>query len=136
MDTVVQLFRVYSEQGTFGTLFTDGFSCATVERPWKDNEQSISCIPEGTYRCEFGKSSRNIPISDKAYEVLNVPKRTSIKIHVANWPEDLEGCIGLGEEVLVVAGGRRMVTRSGPTIKRFHEHFNGEPFTLVVGKAQ
>lgn len=132
---VVQLFRTYEEQGTFGTLVTDGFSCVTVERPWRDNKNKVSCIPEGTYRCEFGASSKNIPVSNMAYEVLDVPNRTVIKIHIANWPADLEGCIGLGKEIYKSPDGNKMVTKSAQTVVAFHNFMDGGNFTLVISKA-
>lgn len=45
------LNRAYFKEGTNGTLFSTrgNFLCHTIELPWKQNQRSISCIPEGKY---------------------------------------------------------------------------------------
>jgi len=81
-------------------LKDDGQSCLgllherwwTVERPWKDNELRISCIPVGVYQVERHDS----PSKGDCYEILDVPERTHILIHVANWSHELMGCIAPG----------------------------------------
>jgi hypothetical protein len=83
--------------GTFGTLVTpSGRSYRTVERPRGRNAVGIACIPAGTYRCQLGPSETNQPHLDKAYHVLGVPGRTLVRLHVANHPTDVQGCIGPG----------------------------------------
>ena len=46
---MLKLVRVTTGMdGTFGVLIKDGVPlCVTLELPWRDNERSISCIPEG-----------------------------------------------------------------------------------------
>jgi hypothetical protein len=118
--------------GTIG-IFTSGtgFECVTIERDWISNKKSVSCIPEGIYECRIGNSSKNLPYATVAYEILNVPNRTDIKIHVANYPHELEGCIGFGKYILGEAK-ELMVTKSADTILAFHKHMNFEPFTLEI----
>lgn len=123
------------EYGVFGTLQTTGFVCRTVERPWLGNAKGISCIPEGTYRCVLGPSQKNHPVSDYAYEVTNVPGRSLVKIHIANWPRDLEGCIGLGAGVTLDKDGNRMVTLSIKTVTDFMELMHGDEFELEIRRA-
>ena len=37
-----------------GKLYCSGeFIAHTLELPWKDNEKSISCIPQGNYKCRI-----------------------------------------------------------------------------------
>lgn len=91
---VAELNRfAYSDSGTFGHLITpDGLRYATVERPWLDNKPSISCIPTGVYICQprrFNKGGYD------AIEVTEVDGRTNILMHIANRPEQVEGCIGI-----------------------------------------
>ena len=83
--------------GTFGRMFhSDGWFCYTVERPWQDNIPTFSCIPAGLYQVKLGVYHKhNYP----AYELLNVPQRAGIKIHVANYAQELEGCIAPGREL-------------------------------------
>ena len=78
--------------GTYGELYLPEFSCLTVERPWMDNQRNISCIPPGVYSV----SPTTFRGDYKTLEILGVPDRTYIKIHKANVPGDLRGCIGLG----------------------------------------
>jgi len=77
--------------GTFGELTTDsGFSCFTVEKPWKNNAPWISCIPPGQYEVRPRRYNRG---GYAALEVLDVPNRTDILIHKGNTAEDVQGCI-------------------------------------------
>ena len=90
-----------SIHGTFGVLNIGDFKCFTLELPDYNNRPSISCIPEGEYQV----SLRYSPSFKKTlYNVKNVPKRSYILIHGANFAGDkkkglqthLEGCIALG----------------------------------------
>lgn len=84
--------------GTFGKLnhSDSAWWCYTVERPWEQNRPTFSCIPAGLYGLTLGVYHKhNYP----AYELLNVPERANIKIHVANYAEQLEGCIAPGLEL-------------------------------------
>lgn len=76
----------YSDETTFLKL-------ATLELPWKNNQRSISCIPKGTYKVTTTYSNR---FKKNLWEVLNVPGRSGIRIHAANYASQLEGCIALG----------------------------------------
>jgi len=83
----------YLDSGTLGKLTIDDWSCYTIERPWKNNAPNVSCIPEGTYACQSFSGSR----FQNVIQVMDVPDRTFILIHVANFPHDVEGCIGVGD---------------------------------------
>ena len=91
------LERVYLQSETLGSLYRDGvFLCKTMELPWRDNQRSISCIPEGEYWCEriyhkdFGV----------CYLLKDVPDRERIIIHIFNYAAgkkvETRGCIGPG----------------------------------------
>lgn len=64
----------------------------TLERPWKDNEHAVSCIPCGEYVVvpHDGERFKN------CWRLLAVPDRSAILIHVGNTVADTEGCILLG----------------------------------------
>jgi hypothetical protein len=53
-----------------------------------------SCIPEGVYQAEKYSS----PKYPDVWELKDVPERTHILIHAANWAKDVQGCIGPGME--------------------------------------
>lgn len=84
----------YTPLGTFGRIIMDEFECFTVERPWLDNKPRQSCIPEGTYDLLLGRYNRG---GYPAYEVMNVPNRSLIKIHIGNTIDDIVGCIAPGK---------------------------------------
>ncbi|WP_299664694.1 DUF5675 family protein [uncultured Polaribacter sp.] len=93
------LERSYFKEGTNGTLFVadqsfdlaqDKFICQTIELPWKDNQRSISCIPEGTYEILPRTSAK----FKKHFMLKDVSNRTLILIHPANHAKrELRGCI-------------------------------------------
>jgi hypothetical protein len=79
---------------TTGTLYCPpDLSLFTLELPWLANAAGVSCIPVGKYRCIFSMSARWKKLMP---ELLNVPGRSSIRIHGGNTTADTEGCILLG----------------------------------------
>lgn len=92
----VDLLRVgQSNRGTFGVLRVGQVPFAlTLERPWEDNAQNVSCIPAGRYRCRKIRSPR----FGNTYEVCDVPSRTHVLFHKGNYMYDTQGCILIGEE--------------------------------------
>jgi hypothetical protein len=86
----------YTPMGTFGKIIFEEFECFTVERPWLDNKVRQSCIPEGSYTLQLGMYNRG---GYPAYEVMNVPDRSLIKIHMGNTMDDIVGCIAPGKSL-------------------------------------
>ncbi len=79
-------------EATIGLL---GGQWWTVERPWKDNALGVSCIPAGDYVVRKHVS----PSKGACFEIQDVPERTHILIHVANWSRELQGCIAPGQGI-------------------------------------
>jgi hypothetical protein len=75
----------------------------TIEPPWKDNQENISCIPLDNYKIKrYRSNSFGI-----VYKVMDVPNRTDIYFHVGNrvWDPatdtgDTKGCICLGDSII------------------------------------
>lgn len=78
----------------FRTLL-DPFSCRTLELPWKDNKQRISCIPEGTYPLDVHDTKR----FPEHVAINNVAGRSAILFHVGNTVSDTLGCPLLAKSV-------------------------------------
>jgi hypothetical protein len=84
---------------TLGRMSTeDSRGCAgptlyTVERPWLNNAVGVSCIPVGVYYLSLREYNRG---GYDAYQVIDVPDRTYILLHRANWSHNVIGCIGIG----------------------------------------
>ena len=132
----VNLFRLMrSDQGTLGKLFYKGFSCYTLELPWRNNKRSISCIPPESYNVK----SRISPKYGGIYWVSDVPNRSFILIHAGNWAGDskkgykthVNGCILLGQKRGLLAG-QLAVLNSRITVRKFQNKLEFQPFTLNI----
>lgn len=119
---LIELERfAYSPDGTFGRLRLGGLELWTCERPWKANAPFESCIPEGVYDLQLRPS----PLIDRitkgeyrrGWEVCDVPGRSHILIHPANWPDELEGCIAPGLRYAVL-NGKNAVASSLPAFRK------------------
>jgi hypothetical protein len=98
MDKVIVTIKrgASLKEGTFGMILYNGKPFAvTGERPWKDNQKNISCIPVGIYLCKRYSSDKY----PDTFEVVNVPGRTHILFHKGNFPlKDSKGCILIAEK--------------------------------------
>lgn len=102
------------------------FEFKTVELPWKDNQRRISCIPPGTYTAVKHHSPKFGP----CLWLQDVPGRSEILIHPANFWHDLLGCIAPGEEHLHIdKDGSLDVNKSRVTMQRILKLCND---TIVV----
>jgi hypothetical protein len=91
------------------------FECYTLELPWKDNQRRISCIPEGTYKAIKHRS----PKFGESVWIQNVPNRSEILIHPANYVRQLLGCIAPGDSLRDIDGdGLDDVTNSRNTMNK------------------
>ncbi len=98
---MIELLRDYHDDRTLGYMTLEsGARLATIERPWLNNQPMVSCIPEGVYKIHLRESSVINRTTHGKYlhgwEVTGVPNRSFIMIHIANFPHELEGCIGVG----------------------------------------
>jgi hypothetical protein len=87
----LELIRTYFPNGTNGELLHNNKRvCSTIELPWLENKQRISCIPEGRYELTKRYSQRY-----KQHLFLNnVINREYILIHAYNDAlKESEGCI-------------------------------------------
>jgi hypothetical protein len=120
------LNRVYLEDRTLGSIISPqgGLIAKTLELPWKDNQRSISCIPEGEYlvttsgpvlkddpNTEVDESGGRHPRPYSHYIVHDVPGRSGILIHVGYNPLWSQGCI-------LVSTGFANVNSDAPTLEK------------------
>ncbi len=128
MKTVTLERTIRSTVGTFGILRSGNKKWFTCERPWLDNQNNVSCIPVGSYVCKWTKSPR---LKKETYEVTNVSGRSGIRIHSANFPTQVIGCIALGE-TFGTMGGKQGVFVSVAAVREFNSLMNREDFRLEV----
>ena len=94
MKTIVLQRGKRSKYGVFGEMHeADVNICASLERPWFNNAENVSCIPAGSYKCTVETSNR-FPYLH--YRLHNVEGRKDILIHKGNWIIDSLGCILVG----------------------------------------
>lgn len=139
---VVRLTRTLkSARQTLGVLSVAGangevWMCKTLELPYLDNKNGISCIPNGSYKCVYTRSNRFSKLFGKdyyTYEVLNVQGRAGIRIHSANYYKQLQGCIALGSALKDINGDKELdVIHSGKTVQEFEEVMERKEFLLMV----
>ena len=142
MRSATLLRNPSTDDGTFGTILLDDHSSwSTGELPWRDNKNGLSCIPTGTYTCSWINSPKHGP----CYQVTNVPSRSMVEIHSANFMGDttlgktsqLLGCIALGKntgKLAPIDGGpsQTAVLQSKVAIAEFEANLNAEEFTLTI----
>lgn len=129
-----------SDAGTFGVLTFGPHVMRSVELPWRDNSTGRSCIPPGTYRCELVNSPR----FGSVYGVQNVPGRSNVLIHAANFGGDLDkgyqtdllGCIApamaLGWLETKEGKQQRAGTQSRAALALLMGWAGGNAFELVI----
>ncbi|SRR5260221_10959694 len=100
MNFILKRLTKDSEIPTFGVLFHEGQIpfALTLERPWRNNERGVSCIPIGTYTCKRIQS----PKFGNTFQVMSVPGRNAIEIHKGNIEDNTHGCILIGEQFSIL----------------------------------
>lgn len=118
----------FTDQATIGKLSIDGiFAAYTLERVADGrNTPNVSAINEGTYRV-IERFSPHFGYNVLA--VCDVPGRTDIEIHMANCPDELRGCIAVGE--VVDADGPPCIRNSREAFAVLMDKFR-EPATLQI----
>ena len=132
---ILTRFRT-DDEGTFGEIVTDsGFKCFTGELPWRGNRKGQSCIAAGLYLAKWEHS----PKHGMCYELQDVPGRTDIQLHSANFVGDnskgkksqLLGCISPGRQIGLLEG-QRAVLSSKDALKSLEDALGRETFSLTI----
>lgn len=130
-----------TDEGTFGLIkLQGGLELRSLELPWRDNATGISSIKPGAYRCEIVNSPRY----GKVYGLRDVPGRSNILIHAANWAgdkakgwhSDLQGCIApataVGTLTNPLGHPQRAGLQSKAALAQLVEWAGGLPFELEI----
>lgn len=124
-----------SKQGKRGILVADSKHWHSIELPWNENKQNISCIPIGDYTVTIRISSRY----GRVYWITNVEGRSWILFHSGNWAGSTEDGYRTHTKGCVLLGGKRgtllgqaAVLLSRKAVREFMEVMKGESFKLKV----
>lgn len=118
--------NVYRPDGIFGAfLDEDGNRLFyTLEHAFEVPGDPVTYVPKvaaGVYACERHAPNR---LKYETFMLQNVPafqgnSVSGILIHVLNYNEESDGCIGLGDKILLPPGSRAMITDSKYSLDRF-----------------
>ena len=90
------------------------FEFKTLELAWKNNQKQISCIPIGDYKVKKRWSKK----FGNHFHILDVPNRSYILIHCANFYTQLRGCVAVGDDLSYINGDNEIdVVNSTKTLK-------------------
>lgn len=119
-------FGSIPDVGVFGQLDIGVQKYFTVEQPWRDNKPFVSCIPAGEYifiphsSPRYGETYALIGDTVSQYQDDN-HARYACLIHAANWPEDVQGCIGVGDSLTYI-NGKLGVTNSRNSVENLKRY--------------
>ena len=120
------LGKCYIKNNHTGEL---NYLACSLERGWRNNQNNVSCVPEGTYDLKLEWSPR---FNKNLWELYGVPNRSECKFHAANYWRQLNGCIALGTKHIDIDGdGDPDVTSSRANMKKFHEALEGQTTSKV-----
>ena len=129
MDQVFLTRTKYEDKQTLGVMHYLGTEiCVTLELAWLDNNQRVSCIPLGKYKVV----RRQSPKYGMHFHLTNVPNRSLILIHQANYHYQLLGCIAVGQKHIDInKDGYLDVTNSKRTMTKLLKLLPKE-FELII----
>ena len=88
----------FTDESTIGELFINGERfCDTLELPYRDNQRSISCIPQGEYKVRLRYPRESATRDYLHLLVQGVKDRSYILFHRGNSAKDTRGCILVGQ---------------------------------------
>ena len=116
----------YGPDQTLGVLKFKDYTLWTVECPWQGNQRFTSCIPDGQYAL----SANDTPAHRDTWQMIDVPGRDGILIHVGNDVGSVTGCVAVG------------LTRSGVSVwnsvdalRLMNEEIDrDEPHIIMIGQ--
>lgn len=129
--------RLFEEKQTLG----DGevfmgtksiFGFKTLELPWLNNQQQVSCIPEGEYEVV----KRHSPKYKNHFHVTEVPGRSWILIHSGNFYSDILGCILPGNAFRDINKDGLLDVISSATVMKLLNDLMPAKFKLTITKVK
>lgn len=104
------------------TLYHGGeviFQCHTLELPWKNNRNRVSCIPTGRYTLKHRSGEESGKYNYPHFIVKGVDGRSYILIHSGNLYTHTLGCILVGKRFVDINDdGHPDITHSRQTLRQ------------------
>ncbi len=109
------------------------FQYHILELPWKDNQRSISCIPEGVYDVIKMKPTEKRPFV--YFWIQDVPTRSGILMHRGNYTRQIKGCQLPGEHFIDLdKDGKPDISNTKDTLQRLADLLP-DKFQIEIKKA-
>jgi hypothetical protein len=116
----IQILRASYNSGSItGEMSVNGrFIAHTLELPWRNNQSYVSSIPAR----EYPGFLRYDKTDGWRIQLVDVPNRTGVQIHVGNYPTQIEGCVLVGKRVI---NARNEITDSALAYAELKSAFYG-----------
>lgn len=138
MDQKIVIDRFSPEHkqtiGTFYLLENDFIikSWFSLELPWLNNQNFISCIPPGIYTAIKHESPKFGP----SLWIQDVEGRSEILVHYSNHYWNLKGCVAIGEDLTDLdKDGNVDVTDSKASIRQLMSLIKGDSIQIEIKQA-
>ena len=130
MNTRLIIDRKFYHDCTTGRVSFGDFHCHSLELPWLNNDNNVSCIPNGIYHCK----KINSPNHGECFKIMNVPFRSLVRGHIGNFISSTLGCVLFGDSIKDFNNdGILDVTSSGNTFRKLMSLLP-EEFILEIGQ--
>lgn len=128
MPDITLVRTSYLQTGTTGRIFNnmDIPICLSLERPWLDNQRDVSCIPVGLYDMVVDIRKPGTEKACEVWELVDVPGRDQIQLHIANKVDELLGCIATVSTLTVFKDHALFGGRSGSAFGEFMRTLSGK----------
>lgn len=122
--------------GTYGELILGDILYHTVEKEWLNNKGFISCVPDGLYQLSYHLSDKHghtyiLENHEKNVYKFDINHRYAILMHEANFPSQVEGCIGVGRELHYI-NGVLGTTHSKDCMQELYRHLGTQDHQLEI----
>ena len=131
-QVLFRVVRTILDSGAWGVLWhlpEQAPICVTLEHTYETGKRIK--LPDGVWYCTRRIHGVSTGKGYPAWEI-HIPGHRYIDIHIANFEDQLEGCLGLGE-MFAVIDGKRAIGASGSAFKEFMSLTEGlEDFFIEV----
>ena len=133
MPDIILIRTAYLDEGTTGQILDSVGKpiCLSLERPWKNNETNVSCVPTGFYRMVIDTRHPGSEKACKVWELREVEGRTQIQIHAGNKVSHSLGCI-LPATTLTIVKEKLFGTASRKAFDLFMAKMEGKDVAEIL----
>lgn len=130
-----------TDTGTFSRATMGAMAFDWLEPPDRGNRHDVSCIPAGDYTATRVRSAK---FGFDVFLLNNVPGRSGIEVHIANWAgdaalgyySDLDGCMapgyGVGQVQTPQGNLQQAILRASVAFRAFMRGAGAGPLQITI----